>query len=138
MIAEFYGGLIDGNRYGVDERLETIVYEERSVPVTVWIDEHVGKTTIAVKHHFYRRFCVLPDRCVYVSMSDPRVKHWWDSLARRDASVVYAICAESGMSVRINSEMSVDIAAVSESMLAAFEGIAERKNLSRKKKLKKV
>lgn len=138
MIAEFYGGLIDGERYGVDERLETIVYEQRIVPVTVWVDEHIQQTSIDTKRQVYRRFCVLPDRCVYVSMSDPRVKHWWDSLARRDASVVYAICAEAVMSVRINSEKNVDIAAVSESMLAAFEGIAERKNLSRKKKLKKV
>ena len=130
MIAEFYGGKADGNRFDVSEHRETVVIPEMSEPQTVSVDGGTMHKFEIVPH--IRRFCVLPDRHVFVSIDDPYVRKMWLLANRADASVVYAMWVDAKLEQTLSNALGSDIESVSGFHLSRFDAIADRKATRKK------
>lgn len=138
MLAEFYGGCFDGMRLGVEAERETILVPEKSDVSVECTDSHSSVHLAMIRHIVYRRFCVLPDRVVYLSIDCPTVRVLWISSGRMDACLAYSAWIEWRRESFILNSIQGELDAISKEIGGKFEAMLKRKTLARNKKRKKV
>jgi len=89
VICELYGRLCDGRRFDNGEQPEEIVIHAKNNSQVLWVPGGDGGGAPVEEQELYRRFCVLPDRIVYVSVDCEVTEPLWRVSLRVDPCVAF-------------------------------------------------